>query len=127
MPEAASRSAQAAAQAMRQAAQGMRAAASQSGRPSPSLTSSERGTPREGANREPKESETAAGDASLAQLQEAIKARTGRNWGELPGHLRSEILQMSQGKYRDDYARLIGLYFREIAAGRDDDKPGARP
>ena len=24
---------------------------------------------------------------------------------------------MSQGRYRDDYARLIQLYFREIAAG----------
>ena len=47
-----------------------------------------------------------------------IKAKTGRNWGELPGHLRTEILQMSQGRYRDDYARLIQLYFREIAAER---------
>jgi hypothetical protein len=26
---------------------------------------------------------------------------------------------MSQGRYRDDYARLIQLYFREIAAGAD--------
>ena len=37
--------------------------------------------------------------------------------GELPGHLRTEILQSSQGRYRQDYARLIQLYFREIAAG----------
>ena len=62
--------------------------------------------------------------ASLAELKESIKAKTGRNWGELPGHLRSEILQMSQGKYRDDYARLIQLYFREIAAGRDEMRDG---
>ena len=48
--------------------------------------------------------------------------RPAARWGELPGHLRSEILQMSQGRYRDDYARLIQLYFREIAAGA-----GARP
>ena len=59
---------------------------------------------------------------SLAELQELVRAKTGRRWGELPGHLRSEILQMSQGRYRDDYARLIQLYFREIAAGA-----GARP
>ena len=50
---------------------------------------------------------------------------TGRTWGELPGHLRTEILQMSQGQYRDDYARLIELYFREIAS--DAGNQGARP
>jgi hypothetical protein len=43
-----------------------------------------------------------------------VRQKTGRNWGELPPHLRTEILQLSQGKYRDDYARLIGLYFKEI-------------
>ena len=32
---------------------------------------------------------------------------------------------MSQGQYRDDYARLIELYFREIAADAGDQ--GARP
>jgi hypothetical protein len=53
-------------------------------------------------------------DALAAELSAA--ARSGRRWGELPGHLRTEILQMSQGRYRDDYARLIQLYFREIAA-----------
>jgi hypothetical protein len=57
---------------------------------------------------------TAAPD--LAELQSLVRAQTGRKWGELPGHLRSEILQMTQGRYRDDYARLIRLYFREIAA-----------
>ena len=55
----------------------------------------------------------------LRDLQEQIRRKTGRKWGELPGHLRGEILQMSQGRYRDDYARLIQLYFREIAAGAD--------
>ena len=76
----------------------------------------------ESSNRDPKEGEAGRDDPHLAELKEAIKTKTGRNWGELPGHLRSEILQMSQGKYRDDYARLIGLYFREIAAGRDETK-----
>lgn len=54
---------------------------------------------------------------TLREIQELVRKKTGRKWGELPGHLRSEILQMSQGRYRDDYARLIQLYFREIAAG----------
>jgi hypothetical protein len=60
-----------------------------------------------------------ADPAALDDLQELVRRKTGRKWGELPGHLRSEILQMSQGRYRDDYARLIQLYFREIAAGAD--------
>ena len=30
---------------------------------------------------------------------------------------------MSQGRYRDDYARLIQLYFQEIAAGATGSEP----
>ncbi len=56
-------------------------------------------------------------DPDLAELKEMVRKKTGRAWGELPGHLRNEILQMQAGRYRDDYARLIQLYFREIAAG----------
>jgi hypothetical protein len=117
------KSAQSASTAMHQAANGLRAAASPGRGKSPSK--GQKGQPSETAERDPKESEAGRDDAHLAELKEQIKARTGRNWGELPGHLRSEILQMSNGKYRDDYARLIGLYFREIAAGRDDS--GAKP
>jgi hypothetical protein len=59
------------------------------------------------------------GTPDLSELKALVATRTGRAWGELPGHLRTEILQMSQGRYRDDYARLIQLYFREIAAGAE--------
>jgi hypothetical protein len=59
----------------------------------------------------------------LHDLQALLRKQTGRKWGELPGHLRTEILQMSQSRYRDDYARLIQLYFREIAAGADARRP----
>ena len=60
-----------------------------------------------------------AGTPDLAELKATIARKTGRAWGELPGHLRTEILQMAQGRYRDDYARLIQLYFREIATGAE--------
>jgi hypothetical protein len=60
-------------------------------------------------------------------LQEIFRRHSGRAWGELPGHLRSELLQMSQSRYRDDYARLIQLYYREIAAGDDAGKRERRP
>jgi hypothetical protein len=87
--------------------------------------------PAPGDPRDPKGGRAGPGVAEpdeLRALQEMVRAKTGRAWGELPGHLRTEILQMSQGRYRDDYARLIQLYFREIAAGADSAPPGgARP
>ncbi|MGE3818713.1 MAG: hypothetical protein AB7I30_04710 [Isosphaeraceae bacterium] len=78
------------------------------------------------ANAEPKGRRAGvAAPTSLGALKDMIRARTGRAWGELPGHLRDEILQTSQGRYRDDYARLIQLYFREIAgaAGAEEPRP----
>ena len=56
---------------------------------------------------------------TLRELQEIVRRKTGRSWGELPGHLRTEILQSARGRYRDDYARLIQFYFQEIAAGAE--------
>ncbi|WP_406698519.1 hypothetical protein V5E97_06520 [Singulisphaera sp. Ch08] len=70
-----------------------------------------------GRNRDPKGAVAAPGTLDLSELQALIQRKTGRAWGELPGHLRTEILQMSQSRYRDDYARLIQLYFQEIATG----------
>ncbi len=62
-------------------------------------------------------------EADLTELKALIRQKTGRNWGELPGHLRNEILKMQAGRYRDDYARIIQLYFREIAAGSGSSEP----
>ena len=115
----ATQAARAAAAAMHDAAQGLRAA-DRSARGSartrwPSSTSAS----------DPRGILADQGGPDLASLKAAVRAKTGRNWGELPGHLRTEILQMSQGRYRDDYAHLIELYFREIANDAAD--PGARP
>ncbi len=106
--------AQAAAPAMRRAADSLRAAA----RPAPGPGA----PPSPGLEAVPDNPDPVAGAPTgaaapdLAALQDLVRKKTGRQWGELPGHLRTEILQLSQGKYRDDYARLIQLYFREIAA-----------
>jgi hypothetical protein len=114
---------QAARQAMQQAARNLRAAAEPStGSPD---TGTDTGTAADaesapvpaGDAGDPQETLARPGTPDLSELKAAIARTTGRAWGELPGHLRSEILQMSQGRYRDDYARLIQLYFREIAAG----------
>lgn len=54
----------------------------------------------------------------LAALQSKIMQSTGRRWGELPGHLQTEILNAAAKKPGGDYARLIKLYFKEIAQPR---------
>jgi hypothetical protein len=40
----------------------------------------------------------------------------GKTWGELPGDLRTKIVQDMKGRYGDDYARMIKLYFEQIAS-----------
>jgi hypothetical protein len=39
----------------------------------------------------------------------------GKRWGELPGELRTRLVQDMQAKYGEDYARIIKLYFEQIA------------
>jgi hypothetical protein len=122
-PAAASQATLAAATAMRKAAQGLRAA---------SQTTQEFSLPRGPTHSQigasPQDSRTLSSQSEttdLSRVKAALRTKTGRAWGELPGHLRTEILQMSQGRYRDEYARLIELYFREIAA--DASTRGAKP
>ena len=79
-----------------------------------------------GSTRDPESTPGGKAEADLSELKAIVRQKTGRAWGELPGHLRNEILQMQAGRYRDDYARIIQLYFREIAAeagGHENAKP----
>jgi hypothetical protein len=48
-------------------------------------------------------------------LDTELKRRAMKNWGKLPGNLKTEILQSSQRKANGDYAKLINLYFEELA------------
>ncbi|MFT5325430.1 MAG: hypothetical protein ACI8P0_003299 [Planctomycetaceae bacterium] len=48
-------------------------------------------------------------------LDTELKRRAMKNWGKLPGNLKTEILQSSQRKANGDYAKLIKLYFEELA------------
>ncbi|MEO6811608.1 MAG: hypothetical protein ABI353_21050, partial [Isosphaeraceae bacterium] len=108
--------AQGASTAMHQAAEDLRAAARAAR--GPSSPSEAANGPPQAASLDPNGTPAATGEPDLGELQALVRSKTGRAWGELPGHLRTEILQMSRGRYRDDYARLIQLYFREIAADR---------
>jgi hypothetical protein len=121
-PTRSAENARQAADSMQQAAQGLRSAAfpagevarrlaqqvganARLGQPGASQTTTPSGTPGQGVD-------PYIGALAPANLPESTSA-----WGELPGHLRTELLEMSQSSYRKDYARLIQLYFREIAAG----------
>ena len=62
------------------------------------------------------------------RLEELLGNRESRDWGKLPGHLQTEILQGAGKNPNGDYARLIRGYFREIAKATDSDsKPATKP
>ena len=55
-------------------------------------------------------------DLSAYGLDKAAYA--GKTWGELPGELRTKIMQDMKARYGDDYARMIKYYFEQIADTR---------
>ena len=58
----------------------------------------------------------AFGEGEIAgPLNTELKRRAMKNWGKLTGNLKTEILQSSQRKANGDYAKLIKLYFEELA------------
>ena len=61
-----------------------------------------------------------ADPADLGQLDSELKKQAQRNWGKLPGSLRTEILQGASKKPHPEYAKQIKSYFEEIA------KPAAK-
>jgi hypothetical protein len=121
-------------QAMLRAAQDLRAAALQAGELLSAIPGFDEGSEsghsadgesqvsqahssRAGSTRDPESGPGGKAQAELAELKALVRRKTGRAWGELPGHLRNELLQMQAGRYRENYARIIQLYFREIASG----------
>jgi hypothetical protein len=67
----------------------------------------------------PSEEGAAGGGAVDSKLLPKELAKySGKRWGELPGEVRSKIVQEMKAKYGDDYARMIKLYFEQIADTR---------
>ena len=64
-------------------------------------------------------------EARIVALENHLKGLTTRNWGELPGTLKTEILQAARKKPDGDYAKLIRKYFDEISKTQRPDQPGA--
>ncbi len=99
--QSAQASMQQAAQALQQAARQM-AQAQQPGKPSATSEVSKLGASGEGRP-----------DPSL--FGKEMKQYAGKSWGELPGELRTKIIQDMKARYGEDYARIIKLYFEELA------------
>ena len=51
----------------------------------------------------------------LGAFGKELKKYAGRTWGELPGELRTRILQDMRARYGEDYAGIIQRYFEQIA------------
>jgi hypothetical protein len=95
-------------EAMQQAAQSLQQAAQQVGQ-------QQRGQPNNQQTQTPPLGAEAGGQPDLSMFGEDAKKYAGKRWGELPGELRTKIVQDLKARYGDDYARIIKLYFEQIA------------
>jgi hypothetical protein len=96
-------------ESMRRAAEALRNAAQQLAQ------RSEPRAPREGAERPAEGAVPGTGTPTSAELPKDLQKYAGKKWGELPGDLRTRIVQEMKAQYGDDYARVIKLYFEQIA------------
>jgi hypothetical protein len=101
---------QAAQAAMQRAAQQLQQAAQQLAQ---QQQQSQPGTP--SLPRQPPRGATGGGAPDLRTFGDDVKQYAGKRWGELPGELRTRIVQDLQARYGEDYARIIKLYFEQIA------------
>ena len=51
----------------------------------------------------------------LSALNPELKKYAGKRWGEIPGELRTKLIQDMEAKFGEDYARRIKLYFEQLA------------
>jgi hypothetical protein len=109
MSQGQSQSAQAsmkqAAQSMAKAAQSMAQNAQKPGQPGLPFIPSQVGA-------------AGGGLPDLSKYGVDAKKYAGKTWGDLPGELRTRILQDMKSQFGDDYTRRIKLYFEQIAVTR---------
>ncbi|HEX3149341.1 MAG TPA: hypothetical protein VHR66_14805 [Gemmataceae bacterium] len=55
------------------------------------------------------------GTLDLRQFSPDVAQHTGKPWGELPGEIKTKIVQEMKARYGEDYARNIKLYFEQLA------------
>jgi hypothetical protein len=72
------------------------------------------GPPRNGANQPAVAANQGKGTPTANDLPKELQKYAGKKWGELPGELRTRIVQDMKAQYGDDYGRIIKLYFEQI-------------
>ena len=115
---------------LKQTAANMRKAMSQFG-----LPNGEPGKPSSGSKSESQQDSQAtnqsdfgnADEARIVELENHLKGLTSRNWGELSGSLKTEILQATRKKPDGDYSQLIRRYFDEISRSQSPNVPATKP
>jgi hypothetical protein len=58
------------------------------------------------------------GTVDLRNLSPELAQYTGKRWGELPGEIKTKVVQELRARYGEDYARNIKLYFEQLAERR---------
>ncbi|MFL5241446.1 MAG: hypothetical protein ACJ8FY_05005 [Gemmataceae bacterium] len=96
---------------MSQAAQNLQQAAQQLAKQQQQQR--QEGKPEGGADPAKSASNT-AGQVDQALLPADMKKYAGKRWGDLPGELRTQIIQDMKAKYGDSHARMIKLYFEQV-------------
>lgn len=77
---------------------------------------SEPGKGKPGSRSNPKNNDGSGQDApTKTDLPKDLQQYLGKPWGDLPGDVKSKIIQDLKAKYGEDYARVIKLYFEQIA------------
>jgi hypothetical protein len=71
--------------------------------------------PREGSSAPAQVASQGSGTPTAADIPKDLRKYVGKPWGELPGELRTRIVQDMKAQYGDDYGRIIKLYFEQIA------------
>lgn len=55
------------------------------------------------------------GKLDLRSFDSEVAQHSGKSWGELPGEIKTKIIQQMKARYGEDYARNIKLYFEQLA------------
>lgn len=104
---------QAAPKAMQQAAKAMDQAAKQAAKQLANMQRQKGPAPADSQTPQP-----ALGSGTPGNLPGELSDFAARPWGELPGSLRTQIVQDLRARYGEDYARIIQLYFERIAEAK---------
>ncbi len=71
--------------------------------------------PPDGATLPAEAASPGTGTPTARDLPKELQKYAGKKWGELPGELRTQMVQDIKAQYGDDYGRIIKLYFEQIA------------